>query len=1030
MPLLTILPDDEKQQFETPPLFTGEERKYFFTLPKWAEEIVSTLRTPASKTGFILQLGYFRASKMFFPKQEFQQQDIAFVARRLQSEGHSVDSYDKTTLLRHRTIILERLGYKAFTLTIAHQLSQEVNFLLSKQVRMKDIFGNLLQVLEQQKIEIPSYHTLAVLITDGFRTYEKQLLTAIEKQLSVADKQLLDSLLQVDVAYLENDKQDLKIKRYAITLLKRPNQSIKPAKIKANIHDLLILKELFEKLQTPIGRLPLSPDMIRHYATIVIKTEIFQIARRYEKKYLYLLCFIIHQYYTLQDLLIDILLKVVQTADNTAKRKQKDTYFAKRYDRNSATLAITTAFESSEDRWQKVKQIVLSEVLTKDQKLLTLEALVKQEKTQPLANVQETLALLKTDTKKMERDADYYDALKDESLRLQQRVSDIIKYVSFNEETSRKGIMEAITHFVQTEGKIGDKPPTDFLNKKEKQIVFDSHKRIRVSLYKILFFQHITNAIKSGGLNLKNSYRYRSLDEYMIPKEAWEKNKADYLKRAELEKFADCDTVLKALEEKLDNQYTITNNTILSGTNKYITVHGDHQFTLTTPKQEETNEATTDLFPQTNYISLCEVLATIQKVTGYLGVFTHIQLTHLHPKPSDKVFYAGITGLGCNITIAKMAKISKNINQSTLERTVLTYFTHENLLEANDVLLAFLKKLPLIHIFDRADGLIITASDGQKLGVRVASLLASSSYKYFGKEQGITVYTFRDMHDFLYHSTIFSPSDREAMYVIDGMMHNTIVKSDMHATDTHGVTPLTFAAMHFLGIFFAPRIAKLDGRKLYSFKKRKEYQEQGYKLLPDNSINIEIIKEHWDDILRFMATILLKETPASQLFERLNSYSHQHPLYKALKEFGNIIETLFILRYIDEPEIRQAIEKELNKLEHTNKFAKAVFHDNNHEFSQETREEQLIAEGCKRFIENAIILWNYLYLSEKVYNTPEGKQKEELLRQIKYSSMASWEHINMLGEYDYSDERVNAITQFNLPKILAINISRKLEEEK
>ena len=75
------------------------------------------------------------------------------------------------------------------------------------------------------------------------------------------------------------------------------------------------------------------------------------------------------------------------------------------------------------------------------------------------------------------------------------------------------------------------------------------------------------------------------------------------------------------------------------------------------------------------------------------------------------------------------------------------------------------------------------------------------------------------------------------MYVIDGMMHNTIVKSDMHATDTHGVTPLTFAALHFLGIFFAPRIAKLKKRTLYSFAKRKVYQERGYKMLPDKIIN-------------------------------------------------------------------------------------------------------------------------------------------------------------------------------------------------
>src|SRR5437762_7232975 len=163
-----------------------------------------------------------------------------------------------------------------------------------------------------------------------------------------------------------------------------------------------------------------------------------------------------------------------------------------------------------------------------------------------------------------------------------------------------------------------------------------------------------------------------------------------------------------------------------------------------------------------------------------------------------------------------------------------------------------------------------------------------------------------------------------------------------------------------------------------------------------------------------MATIILKETPASQLFERLNSYSHQHPLFKALREFGQIIETMFILRYIDEPEIRQAIEKELNKLEHTNKFAKAVFHDNNHEFRQETREEQLIAEGCKRLIENAIILWNYLYLSEKLYNTSEGAQRDELIMQIKRSSILTWEHINLHGEYDFSDEKLKNMHQFNI----------------
>ena len=251
-------------------------------------------------------------------------------------------------------------------------------------------------------------------------------------------------------------------------------------------------------------------------------------------------------------------------------------------------------------------------------------------------------------------------------------------------------------------------------------------------------------------------------------------------------------------------------------------------------------------------------------------------------------------------------------------------------------------------------------------------------------------------------------------------MHNAVVKPDWHTADTHGVTSLTFAAMHMLGIFFAPRIANMQTRPLYSFEKRKVYQEHGYKLVPDKLINEDLIQDEWDDILRFMATITLRVTPASQLFQRLNSNAHKHPLYRALKEFGHIIETIYILRYIDEPDIRQAVERELNKMEHIQRFSKAVFHDNNHIFQQATREEQLVADGLKRLIENAIIGYNYLLLSQKVTNTPEGTARNALLLQIKRSSMAAWQHIHMDGEYDFSDERVNTITKFPLSKIMGL----------
>lgn len=230
------------------------------------------------------------------------------------------------------------------------------------------------------------------------------------------------------------------------------------------------------------------------------------------------------------------------------------------------------------------------------------------------------------------------------------------------------------------------------------------------------------------------------------------------------------------------------------------------------------------------------------------------------------------------------------------------------------------------------------------------------------------------------------------------------------------------AVTHLLGISFAPRIKDFRDQNLYSFDAVSDVKNLGYKILPTSKINTKIIEEQWDDILRLVTTIKLKESPASQLFRRLSSYSIQHPLYRALKEFGRIIKTLFLLRYIDDLELRQSIEKQLNKLESSNKFAKAVFYGNNQEFQQSPKDEQLIAGGCKRLIENAIICWNYLYLSQKVINTQTEQEKQNLLNAIKSGSVVAWQHVNLQGEYDFSEEILKNSIKFRLPELMELQI--------
>lgn len=250
-------------------------------------------------------------------------------------------------------------------------------------------------------------------------------------------------------------------------------------------------------------------------------------------------------------------------------------------------------------------------------------------------------------------------------------------------------------------------------------------------------------------------------------------------------------------------------------------------------------------------------------------------------------------------------------------------------------------------------------------------------------------------------------------------MRNDVVKSDIHSTDTHGYSEAIFATTHLLGISYAPRIKNLKKQNLYIFKSRKNTDQSDWKISPDKYVSEDGIIDNWDALLRLIVTIKLKETTASDIFRRMNSYSKQHALYKAMKAFGQIVKSLFILRYLDELELRQAIEKQLNKVELANRFTRAIAVGNPREFTQAEKEQQEIGESCNRLIKNCIICWNYLYLSKKQSQNENQENKDRLLEAISTHSVVSWAHINLLGEYDFSDEKLQDSVGILLPKEMA-----------
>ena len=86
--------------------------------------------------------------------------------------------------------------------------------------------------------------------------------------------------------------------------------------------------------------------------------------------------------------------------------------------------------------------------------------------------------------------------------------------------------------------------------------------------------------------------------------------------------------------------------------------------------------------------------------------------------------------------------------------------------------------------------------------------------------------------------------------------------------------------------------------------------------------------------------------------------------------------------------------------------AREPLHPRRRRFTQAEKEEQGIAEACNRLIRNSIVCWNHLHLARQVGKAGHEEAREGLRRTIAAHSPMSWAHINMPGEYDFSDGKL------------------------
>ena len=191
-----ILPPDLEDEFERPPVFSFVKQRYFFVIPIWMKPLLRGLESDTNRVGLLLQWGYFRASGRFFKTSRYSVGDVQFVSKLLKAavSFEQAQTYDRATVGRHRQLIRSELGVAAFQGYAKEMARGEARHLVTRQVSPSAVFGSLCEFIRAHRIEVPTYHTLAVLITQAFNEFEQNLFRLLRQELTDGQRALIDSL--------------------------------------------------------------------------------------------------------------------------------------------------------------------------------------------------------------------------------------------------------------------------------------------------------------------------------------------------------------------------------------------------------------------------------------------------------------------------------------------------------------------------------------------------------------------------------------------------------------------------------------------------------------------------------------------------------------------------------------------------------------------------------------------------------------------------------------------------------------------
>jgi TnpA family transposase len=513
--------------------------------------------------------------------------------------------------------------------------------------------------------------------------------------------------------------------------------------------------------------------------------------------------------------------------------------------------------------------------------------------------------------------------------------------------------------------------------------------------------------LSCGDAFVEDSFIFYDPNKQLVTWEQFEEEVDSYCDLAKLPKergkfIASLQNKLQMTAENVDKNYH---------NNPYLVIDKGLPVLKKLPKKKEHPDIDKIRQMIMDEMPIKSIVDVIVEAENWLNLSVHFKpLSGYETKIADypSRFVATTLSYGCNMGPTQTERSLLKFSRKQIAWLFNHHVTDIRLIKAIQILINRYNTFALPKHWGPDDSLSV---DGIFWDMYTQNLLAAHHIRY-GRYGGVGYYHVSDQYIALF-SNFISCGAHESIFLLDGIVEND---SDMQPNKVHGdswaQSEVLFGLSSLMAILIMPRIKQF--KHLHYYKAScKEHYENINELFTEKPIDWELIETHYHDMLRVAISIQKGKVKASTILRKLCSKSRKNKLYFAFRELGRVERTIFLLNYINDPEMRRLIQAATCKSEEFNQFVNWIRFGGGGVISDNMRPNQRKIIRFNHLLANILIFHTVVYQT-KAINKLRGLGTE-IPNEILSGISPYWtEHLNRFGVFQLDMQKLMAEIEYDL----------------